>query len=529
MESLTSTLDAAKLQPGSSHLRKQLRTQKTLDFEGSVVLITGAASGKCMELIWGVWDMFWLTPDLSKSKLENTKGLLQNDGLYPQMELYEGDVSDEASVRGMMEHCVEVYGRIDVACNNAGISGNSQRTTDISVQDFDLICAVNERGVILCEKYELEQMMRQDVSFGNQRGVIVNTASIAGHCIIPTASAYTASKHAVVALTRCDALRHAQDAIRINCVSPAATWTPMISESVLPKEFIELGAKMAPMHRYAQPIEIVNAILFLAGPKATAITGVNLPVDCGNTLLRSTGFAIALACANHGCEQIILADGSPGELQSFRDKVLGQYPSADVHVEAFDRSIEDDVDRVFSAIRERFLRIDFAVNVVCQTQARTCQDLKPTALDITQYDRNFAIYQRGLFLIERALLRQMLKQDVLDATGCRGSIVNVVDYGPIPTLSNCPIVAAIANAIVGMSKTDACDFAQDNIRVNCVAASEVMITKAETELPGGVPLPRKGRTDDVANAVMWLLSSGANWLTGMVVPVDGGRSLNHFW
>jgi len=130
-------------------------------------------------------------------------------------------------------------------------------------------------------------MIQQVVSFGGQRGVIVNIASIAGHCIIPTAAAYGASKHAVVALTRCDALRHAQDAIRVNCVSPAATWTPMLSESELPREFLEFGARMAPMHRYMQPIEIANSILFLAGPKATAITGVNLPVDCGNALLRS--------------------------------------------------------------------------------------------------------------------------------------------------------------------------------------------------------------------------------------------------
>ena len=130
-------------------------------------------------------------------------------------------------------------------------------------------------------------MLGQDKSFGGQRGVIVNTASIAGHCIIPTTSPYTASKHAVIALTRCDALRHAQDAIRINAVSPGPVWTPMISEGGLPREFIELGASMAPMKRYIQPIEVANTILFLASPKASALSGVNLPVDCGNTLIRS--------------------------------------------------------------------------------------------------------------------------------------------------------------------------------------------------------------------------------------------------
>ena len=146
---------------------------------------------------------------------------------------------------------------------------------------------LTDHKVLLCEKYELEQMLSQEPSFAGQRGAIVNIASIAGHCIIPQAPGYAASKHAVVAISRCDALRHAQDKIRINCISPAATWTPMVSEGGLPKEFIEMGAFMAPMHRYGQPIEVANAVLFLAGPKASAITGVNLPVDCGTALLRS--------------------------------------------------------------------------------------------------------------------------------------------------------------------------------------------------------------------------------------------------
>lgn len=141
--------------------------------------------------------------------------------------------------------------------------------------------------MILCEKYQLEQMVSQELGFAGQRGSIVNIASIAGKCIIPIASAYGASKHAVVAVTRCDALRHIQDAIRINSVSPGATWTPMLSDGGIPEEFVKLTALMAPMHRFMKTIEVVNAVLFLAGPKASAISGVDLPVDCGTQLLRS--------------------------------------------------------------------------------------------------------------------------------------------------------------------------------------------------------------------------------------------------
>lgn len=123
----------------------------------------------------------------------------------------------------------------------------------------------------------------------------------------------------------------------------------------------------------------------------------------------------------------------------------------------------------------------------------------------------------------------MLRQDVLPASDGRGSIVNVTDHGPTPTLANFPVVAAVASAIIGMSKTDACGYAPDKIRVNCVAASEVMMEKHGFELAGGVPLPRKGQPQDVANAVLWLSSTNSSWLTGLVVAVDGGRSLHHLW
>jgi NAD(P)-dependent dehydrogenase (short-subunit alcohol dehydrogenase family) len=87
--------------------------------------------------------------DLSRSKLERTISLIERDGNHPQIELYEGSVSDVASVRGMIDRCAEVFGRIDVACNNAGVSSRGGRTHEAMVEDFDFTCSVNERGVSL--------------------------------------------------------------------------------------------------------------------------------------------------------------------------------------------------------------------------------------------------------------------------------------------------------------------------------------------------------------------------------------------
>ena len=232
-------------------------------------------------------------------------------------------------------------------------------------------------------------------------------------------------------------------------------------------------------------------------------------------------------------------------MQSLYKEALAQLPSAPLSFEEFDRASEVDVERFFTAAVQTLGRIDLAINLVAQTGDGS----KASGLSIDQYDSNFLKYQRGVrikqnhvapvwkrlsdlswqtFLIERALLRQMLKQDILEGD-CRGSIVNVVDYGPTPSLAEYPVVAAVASAIIGFSKTDACDYAQDKIRVNVVAASEILIQKEKPELPGGVPIPRLGRPDDISNTVAWLSLPSSSWLTGLVVPVDGGRHLNHFW
>jgi NAD(P)-dependent dehydrogenase (short-subunit alcohol dehydrogenase family) len=122
----------------------------------------------------------------------------------------------------------------------------------------------------------------------SQRGTIVNIASVAGHCIIPTASHYVASKHSVVAMTRSDALKYSESSIRINCCSPGAVWTPLVTEAGLPQAFLDMGATQAPMKRYVEANEVANAVVFLASDdKASAITGVNLSVDCGTQLLRT--------------------------------------------------------------------------------------------------------------------------------------------------------------------------------------------------------------------------------------------------
>jgi NAD(P)-dependent dehydrogenase (short-subunit alcohol dehydrogenase family) len=124
----------------------------------------------------------------------------------------------------------------------------------------------------------------------------------------------------------------------------------------------------------------------------------------------------------------------------------------------------------------------------------------------------------------------MLKQDIQAYTECRGSIVNIVEFGPPILQANDPVAAAIANAVIGMSKTDSFDYIPDKIRINCIAASEVLNADPEANSrPGGIFSLRKGKPEDVASAAAWLSSPASSWVTGMIMTVDGGSHLNSFW
>ncbi|KAK5044368.1 hypothetical protein LTR84_011318 [Exophiala bonariae] len=258
-----------------------------------------------------------------------------------------------------------------------------------------------------------------------------------------------------------------------------------------------------------------------------------------------TGVAIAMMFAHCGCERIFVGDASGPRLEECRKLVVSQYPSVNFHSRAFDRSREEDVDNFFATVTKTFGRIDFSVNVVFQAQ----ETIDVAGRSIEKYDRSYSVYQKGVrtncsrfclpvilmvcsqqaFLIQRALLRQMLKQEVRAETECRGSIVNIVEFGPTILLAHNPITAAVANAVIGLSKTDAFDYMQDNIRINCIAASEVLTPRAEHKYGEGVFSLRKGRPDDVASTATWISSPMSSWLTGMIIPVDGGLHLHSFW
>jgi NAD(P)-dependent dehydrogenase (short-subunit alcohol dehydrogenase family) len=186
------------------------------------------------------------------------------------------DVSRMADVQDMVQRILRLYGRLDIAFNNAGIEGVMAPTHECTEENWDRIHAVNVKGVWACMKEELIVML------GQGSGAIVNCSSIAGLVGFPGLPSYVASKHAIVGLTKAAALEYAKKGIRINAVCPGAIFTPMLSRLAGGDQAAHDNfGPMEPMGRIGTPEEIASAVLWLCSEGASFTTGQALAVDGG--------------------------------------------------------------------------------------------------------------------------------------------------------------------------------------------------------------------------------------------------------
>jgi NAD(P)-dependent dehydrogenase (short-subunit alcohol dehydrogenase family) len=186
------------------------------------------------------------------------------------------DVANEDNVKSLVEKTVKMYDRLDYAFNNAAIPEITTPLIEQTSNVFDQIMNVNVKGVWLCMKYEIPEMIRSG------GGAIVNTSSGAGVIGIPQQPVYSASKHAVLGMTKSAALEYAKSGIRINAIAPGLVETEMLEEVAEDnKELIESLKSKTPIGRIGDPREIANAVVWLLSDKASFVLGHTLLVDGG--------------------------------------------------------------------------------------------------------------------------------------------------------------------------------------------------------------------------------------------------------
>lgn len=186
------------------------------------------------------------------------------------------DVSKAADVKNLVDATIKKYKRLDYAFNNAGVEGIAAFTTECTEENWDHTLGVNLKGIWLCMKYEIPEMLKTG------KGVVINCASVAGLVGFPTLPAYVASKHGIVGLTKTTALEYAKKGIRVNAVCPGVIKTAMIDRLTgKTKEAEKQFEGMEPVGRMGLPEEVAGAVLWLCSDEASFVTGHAMTVDGG--------------------------------------------------------------------------------------------------------------------------------------------------------------------------------------------------------------------------------------------------------
>ena len=248
----------------------------TTELEGKVGLVTGGTSGIGREtaVLFAKAGAKVVVSGRREREGEETIELVRSaggDGLF-----VKADVSKASEVEALVQKAVEKFGRLDIAFNNAGIEGVWVPIVRQSEEEWDRTIDINLKGVWLCLKYEIRQMLKQ-----GSGGAIVNMASILGLIGSVGAAAYSASKHGVLGLTKAAALETARSGIRVNAVCPAAVETTMAERLYRAPAVHKFVLGCHPLGRFGRPAEIAEAVVWMCSDRASFMTGQSLVLDGG--------------------------------------------------------------------------------------------------------------------------------------------------------------------------------------------------------------------------------------------------------
>ncbi|GAB3639321.1 SDR family NAD(P)-dependent oxidoreductase [Hymenobacter arcticus] len=243
------------------------------DLQGKTALVTGGASGigRAVALLYGQHGAKVMVSDIDEEQGRQVVARLEAAGA--EARFYKADVADPAQCHQLVQETVAAFGTLDIACNNAGITGELSLTADYSLEGWQRIINVNLNSVFFCLKYELEVMLKQG------SGSIINMSSILGQVGTPTLAGYVTAKHGVIGLTQTAAQEYAAQGIRINAVGPGYIDTPLL------KGFsAETKAGLVALHpigRLGLAEEVAELVIWLSSDKASFVTGSYYPVDGG--------------------------------------------------------------------------------------------------------------------------------------------------------------------------------------------------------------------------------------------------------
>jgi NAD(P)-dependent dehydrogenase (short-subunit alcohol dehydrogenase family) len=246
--------------------------------DGKTAVVTGAGRGigRAIACLFAAEGAAVVVAARTASEGEETVSLIHQAGGTARF--ISTDVSQDAQVRDLITETVRTFGRLDALVNNAGIGGPGKPLDETNEDEWDRVIDTNLKGCYLGMRYAIPHMRAAG------GGAIVNLSSVLAEQTLPGCTAYTASKAAIIGLTKATALEVGRDGIRVNCIQPGSTDTPMMWEGLTENERIEVEpqvAAAAPLGKVGQPDEIARVALFLVSDASTFMTGASVLVDGG--------------------------------------------------------------------------------------------------------------------------------------------------------------------------------------------------------------------------------------------------------
>lgn len=253
-----------------------------LHLNDKVAIVTGAAMGmgKSTAELFAKAGAKVIVADYNEVEGQKTADEIKASG--GEATFIKVDVSVEEEVKNLVEKTVEVYGRLDVAVNNAAITPDDKPIAEMDMAYYERLMAVDLKGVLLCMKYEIKQLLVQ-----GSPGSIVNTSSVSGLRPQPSNPAYVTAKHGVIGATKSAAMDYSPKGIRVNTVCPGAIDTPMLQNALKQFELDpnEYAKKLSMLGRFAQSEEVAHANLWLCSDLSSYVTGATIAVDGGYTAM----------------------------------------------------------------------------------------------------------------------------------------------------------------------------------------------------------------------------------------------------